>query len=436
MDWKKEYQSKKTTAEEAVKKIKSGDRVVIGHAVGEPSHLVDAMVANASSYEDVELVHMVAMGKCEYAQEGMEKHFRHNAVFVGGNTRKAVEAGRADYTPCFFSEVPSLFETTLPVDVVLIQLSTPDEHGYCSFGTSVDYTKPAAMLAKIKIAQINREMPRTMGDSFIHVSELDLIVEHDAPIIELQPPKIGDIEKEIGRHCASLIKDGDTLQLGIGAIPDAVLAFLKDKKDLGIHSEMFSDGVLDLFEQGVITNQKKTLSPGKTVVTFLMGTKRLYDFVNDNPSIEMRPVNYVNDPRVIMLNDNMVSINSCVQVDLMGQVCSESVGNRQISGVGGQVDFVRGASMSNNGRAIIAMPSTAAKGTISKIVVNLDEGSAVTTSRNDVDYIVTEYGIAYLKGKTLRERAVALINIAHPEFREELAQEFKNRFKVTLNLNK
>lgn len=432
MEWKKEYEKRKVSAEEAVKHIKSGDRVVIGHAVGEPSFLVEAMVANASSYENVEIVHMVAMGKCEYAQPGMEKHFRHNAIFVGGNTRKAVEEGRADYTPCFFSEVPALFESKLPVDVVLMQLTPPDEHGYCSFGTSVDYTKPAAKHAKLRIAQINREMPRTMGDSFIHVSELDYIVEHDAPIIELKPPVIGDVEREIGRHCASLVQDGDTIQLGIGAIPDAVLAFLKDKKDLGIHSEMFSDGVLDLFESGVINNSKKTLSPGKTVVTFLMGTKRLYDFVNDNPSIEMRPVDYVNDPRVIMLNDNMVSINSCVQVDLMGQVCSESVGNRQISGVGGQVDFVRGAAMSKNGRAIIAMPSTAAKGTISKIVANLDEGSAVTTSRNDVDYIVTEYGIAALKGKTLRERAEALINIAHPDFRPKLAEEYERRFKAKM----
>lgn len=434
MDWKKEYEKKLITAEEAVKHIKSGDRVVIGHAVGEPSYLVDAMVANAASYENVEIVHMVAMGKCEYAKEGMEKHFRHNAIFVGGNTRKAVESGKADYTPCFFSEVPALFQSSLPVDVVLMQLSTPDEHGYCSFGTSVDYTKPAAKSAKLTIAQINKNMPRTMGDSFIHVSELDYLVEHDAPIIELQPPKIGDVEKEIGRYCASLVNDGDTIQLGIGAIPDAVLTFLKDKKDLGIHSEMFSDGVLELFELGVITNKKKTLSPGKTVVTFLMGTKKLYDFVNDNPSIEMRPVDYVNDPRVIMLNDNMVSINSCVQVDLMGQVCSESVGIRQISGVGGQVDFVRGAAMSKNGRAIIAMPSTAAKGSISKIVPTLDEGSAVTTSRNDVDYIVTEYGIAALKGKTLKQRAAALIKIAHPDFRAKLAEEYKNRFKEELSL--
>lgn len=318
----------------------------------------------------------------------------------------------------------------MPVDVALIQVSKPDEHGYCSFGVSSDYTKPAADCAKIVIAEVNKQMPRTMGNSFIHVSDMDFIVESDHPIIELPLPKIGEVEKAIGRNCAELVEDGSTLQLGIGAIPDAVLLFLKDKKDLGIHSEMISDGVVELVEAGVITNKNKTLHPGKSVVTFLMGTKRLYDYADNNPAVEMYPVSYVNDPKVIMQNNQMVSINSCVQVDFYGQVASESIGAKQISGVGGQVDFVRGASMSldGKGKSIIAMPSTASKGKVSRIVPMLDEGAPVTTSRNDVDYIVTEYGIAHLKGKTNKGRARALINIAHPDFREELAVEFQNRF--------
>ena len=397
--------------------IKSGDRVVWACS-RRALELVDAMVKNKASYENVEIVHMVGMGKGEYTAPGMEPHFRHNAIFVGGCTRKAVNEGRADYTPCFFHEVPKMFrEGYLPVDVALIQLSPPDQHGYCSFGVAVDYTKPAAEVAKLVIAEINDQMPRTMGDSFIHVSQLDYIVETSRPIIELPPPNIGDVEKAIGENCASLIEDGSTLQLGIGAIPDAILLFLKDKKDLGIHSEMISDGVVELVEAGVINNSKKTINKGKSVVTFLMGTKKLYDYVHDNPAVAMHPVDYVNDPYVVAQNDNIISINSCIQVDLMGQVASESIGLRQFSGVGGQVDFVRGASIAKGGKSIIAMPSTASKGKVSRIVPFLDEGSAVTTSRNDVHYVVTEYGIAELRGKTLKQRARALIEIAHPDFR-------------------
>ncbi|KAJ52011.1 4-hydroxybutyrate CoA-transferase [Clostridium tetanomorphum] len=422
------YKSKIVSAEEAAKKIKSGDRVVLGHAVGEPVAVIDEMIKNKERYSNVEIVHMVAMGKAEYAQSGMEKYFRHNSIFVGSTTREAVSSGRGDFTPCFFYEVPKLFKESLPVDVALIQVTPPDEHGYCSFGVSDDYTKPAAECAKTVIAEVNNQMPRTMGDCFIHISDIDYIVERSHPVIELKPAKIGDVEKAIGENCASLIEDGATLQLGIGAIPDAVLLFLKDKKDLGIHSEMISDGVVELVEAGVITNKAKTLHPGKIVVTFLMGTKKLYDFANNNPMLEMYPVDYVNDPTIIMKNNKMVSINSCVQVDLMGQVASESVGLKQISGVGGQVDFVRGANMCKDGKSIMAMPATASKGTVSKIVPILDEGATVTTSRNDVDYIVTEYGVAHLKGKTLKQRARALINIAHPSFREELIQEFEKRF--------
>jgi len=371
---------------------------------------------------------MVPMGKAEYAKPGMEPHFRHIAQFVGATTRETVKTGHGDYVPCFFSQITNQLDTTLKPDVAMVQLSPPDAHGYCSFGVSVDYTKRSAEVAPLVIAQINRHMPRTLGDCFIHVSELDLIVEHDAPLIELPPPKISDVERAIGEHCATLIRDGDCLQLGIGAIPDAVLLFLKDKRDLGIHSEMFSDGVVELVEAGIITNAKKNLHKGTMLATFLMGTKRLYDFVDNNPAVGMYPSNYTNDPYIAGQNDNLVSINSCVQVDLLGQVCADMIGPTQISGVGGQVDFVRAAAISKGGRSIIAMSSTAAGGSISKIVPMLDEGAAVTTSRNDVEYIVTEYGIANLKYRTVRDRARMLIQIAHPKFRDSLIEAFERRF--------
>lgn len=424
------YKSKVITAKQAVSKIKSGNRVVTGHACAEPTELIAAMVANSEAYENVEIVHMVAMSGSEYAKVGMEKHFTHNSLFVGGSVREAVSSGRADFTPCFFSKVPELFTNgSLPVDVALVQVSTPDKYGYCSLGVSIDYSKPAAKSAKLVIAEVNAKMPRTMGDSFIHISDIDYIVESNHEIIELQPPRIGDIEKAIGEHCASLVEDGSTLQLGIGAIPDAVLLFLKDKVDLGIHSEMISDGVIDLVEAGVITNKKKTIHPGKTVVTFLMGTKRLYDFVDNNPMVEMYSVDYVNNPITIAKNYKMVCINSAIQVDLMGQVNAETIGLTQFSGTGGQVDFIRGASMAKDGKSIIAMPSTAGRGKISRIATMLDEGAAVTTLRNDVHYVVTEYGIAELKGKTLSQRGKALIGIAHPDFRPELIKQWEIRFK-------
>lgn len=422
----KPFAEKYTTAEAAVAQIKSGNRVVISHAVGEPSYLVDAMVANAASYRNVELVHMVPMGKSDYCKPEYAENFRHNALFAGGGTRKAIAEGRADYTPGFFFEVPKLFDTTMPVDVALVHVTPPDENGVCSLGVSADYTVPAVKKAKLVIAQVNDQMPYTYGDTEINAADIDVLVEHSAPIIRLQPPKIGEIERAIGANCASLIQDGDTLQLGIGAIPDAVLLFLKDKKNLGIHSEMFSDGVVELAEAGVINNRLKNSNPGKFMVAFLMGTQRLYDFVHKNPAVEMRSVERINHPMIAAENDNLVSINSCVQIDLMGQIASESIGYTQISGVGGQVDFIRAAALSKGGRAIIAIPSST-KG-ISKIVPLLDEGAAVTTSRNDVDYVVTEYGVAKLKGKTLRQRAEALIKIAHPDFREELEEVYRNRF--------
>lgn len=428
MTWKTWYKEHLFTPEQAVQQIKSGQRVVVAHACGEPSIILDALVANAAQYENVEIIHMVAMGKAAYCQPQYDKNFHHNAFFLGGSTRAAAAEGRVDFTPVYFSEIPGLLREDLRPNVTLLQCSPPDAHGYVSLGVSVDYTKPAAEASDLVIAQVNQNMPRTLGDSFLHVTQIGCLVEADTPVIELAPPKIGDVERAIGENVASLVRDGDTLQLGIGAIPDAVLLFLKEKNDLGIHTEMFSDGVVELVEAGVITNKAKTLHRGQSVATFLMGTRRLYDYVSDNPAVAMYPVDYVNDPYVIGQNDNLVSINSCVQVDIMGQVVSTSAGLRQISGVGGQVDFVRGANLSKGGRAIMAMPSTTGKGKISKIVPFLDQGSAVTTTRNEVNYVITEYGIAKLKGKSLRQRAEALIRIAHPDFRDELTAEFRRRY--------
>jgi 4-hydroxybutyrate CoA-transferase len=428
MDWRDDYKRKLCSAKDALGHIKSGDRIVVGHATGEPTYLLQVLVENAARYEDVEIIHMVSMGKAEYCKQEYQRNFRHNSLFAGGSSRKAIEEGRGDFTPVFFSEIPDLLRTRLHPNAVLLNLSPPDEHGYCSFGVSVDYTKPAAECADIRIAQINKHMPRTYGDSFIHVSDLDHIVEQDYPLIELPIPEISEVERAIGEHCASLVKDGDTLQLGIGSIPDAVVGFLKDKNDLGIHSEMIADGVAGLVESGVVNNKRKTLHPGKSVISFIMGTRAMYDLAHNNAMIQMMPVDYVNNPVVIARNDNLVSINSCIQVDLFGQVVSTAVGLRQISGVGGQADFVRGANMSKNGRTIIAMPSTAGGGKISKIVSLIDEGAAVTVSRYDVNYVITEHGIAQLKGKTLKERARELIGIAHPDFRGNLAAEYERRF--------
>ncbi len=427
MNWQDIYKNKLTTAEKALQVVQSGQRVVFAHACGEPQVLVEELVAQANRLKNVEIFHMVAMGKAKYCQPGMEKHFRHHSIFLGGSTRKAVNEGRADYTPCFLHESPRLLRS-LPIDVSLIQVSRPDRHGYCSLGVSVDYTKTAAEVAKVVIAEANDQMPRTLGDSHIHVSEIDYLVETSIPLIELFPPVLTEVEEKIGYHVAQLVEDGATLQLGIGAIPDAVLHFLKDKKNLGIHSELISDGVVDLIEKGVINNSAKTLHNGKVVATFLMGTKKLYDFVDDNPFVEMYPVDYTNDPYVIAKNIKMTAINSALQVDFTGQVCAESIGSKQYSGTGGQVDFVRGANLSPGGRSVIALPSTAMGGKLSRIVPYLDQGAAVTTLRNEVHYVATEYGYAELKGKCLRQRAEALIGIAHPDFREKLTQESKKMF--------
>lgn len=431
MDWNNLDNVPQVTAEEAVAHIKDNDLVVVAHAAGAPQLCVDALINNYEAYHNVRVFHMLTLGKGICNAPEMEGHLHHITNFIGGNMRQAMKEGRVDFFPGYFSEVPSLMAPgeLLDPDVALIQVSYPNEEGYCSYGVSCDYTKPAAQNAKIVIAEMNRQMPFVGGDNLIHISKINYIVKADYPLHTIAPTEIKEVEEAIGKNCAQLVKDGDTLQLGIGAIPDAVLLFLKDKKDLGIHSEMVSDGILELVNAGVINGSRKQINPGKIVATFLMGTQALYDFVNGNDSVEMYPVDYVNDPFVIAQNDNVVSINSCVEVDLMGQVVSESIGLRQISGPGGQVDFVRGAARSKGGRSIIAMPSTASRGASSRIVPLIAGGAAVTTPRNDVDYIVTEYGIAKLKGKTLRERAKALIAIAHPQFRAELEAAYAERFE-------
>lgn len=431
MSWREDYKKKLCTPEEAVKHIKDGDSVVLAHCVGEPSALVEAMINNASQYKDVEIKHMVSLGSGGYTSEGMEAHFRCNPMFVSGNVRGAIEKGRGDFTPAFFHEVPKqIREGRLACDVAMAQVSPPDDHGFCSLGTSVDYTYQAIKTARLVLVQVNDQLPRTYGE-LVHVDDFDYIVEASTPLFESKPAKITEVEEKIGSYCASLIEDRSTLQLGIGGIPDAVMLFLGDKKDLGIHSEMISDGTLALYEKGVITGKYKNFDKGKMMVTFLMGSKKLYDFAHNNPAVELRPVDYTNHPAVIMKQYKMISINSAIQVDIQGQVVAEAMGLRQFSGVGGQVDFIRGVAMGEGGKAIIAMPSVTVKkdGTmISKIVAFLDEGAPVTTSRNDVDYVVTEYGIAPLKGKSLRERARNLIDIAHPSVRDELAEEFERRF--------
>ncbi|KGN82972.1 acetyl-CoA hydrolase/transferase family protein [Porphyromonas cangingivalis] len=425
-----QYKSKIVSADDAVKVIKNGERVSLSHAAGVPQVCVDALVRNAEHFQGVEIYHMLCLGEGKYMLPEMAPHFRHVTNFVGGNSRQAVAENRADFIPAFFYEVPTLFRKgILPIDVAIVQLSMPDAEGYCSFGVSSDYTKPSTEVARVVIGEINAQTPYVHGDNKIHISKLDYIVLADYPLYTIPKAPIGPVEEAIGRNCAELVEDGSTLQLGIGAIPDAALLFLKDKKDLGIHTEMFADGVIELVRAGVITGKKKSLHPGKMVATFLMGTEEVYKFAHNNPDVELYPVDYVNDPRTVAMNDNMVSINSCIEVDLMGQVVSETIGPKQFSGTGGQVDYVRGATWSKNGKSIMAMPSTARKGAASRIVPMIAEGASVTTLRNDVDYVVTEYGIARLKGRSLRQRAEALISIAHPDFREELMKVYRERFE-------
>lgn len=422
MTFQEIYRRKVTSAEEAVKVVQSGYRIYMGGGAGAPKALIHALVGHSRGLRNVEIVHMLTFGDAPYASPEYEGIFRHNALFIAGNVREAVNSGRADFTPIFLSEIPSLFRNggTLPLDAAFVMVSPPDEHGFCSFGCEVGCTKPAASAARIVVAEVNQQMPRTLGDSFIHVSKLTHIVEVDYPLPEVPQGGFSDVHRAIAQWVAELVPDGATLQLGIGSIPDAVLNALRDKRDLGVHTEMFSDGVVELVEAGVITNELKTLHPGKIVSGFLFGSKRLYQFVHNNPIIEMHPTDYVNDPFIIAQHDRMVSINSALEVDLTGQVCADSIGPQLYSGVGGQVDFIRGAARAREGKPIIALPATAKGGKISRIVPMLTPGAGVTTTRNDVHYVVTEYGVAALHGRTIRQRAQALINIAAPEFRDVL----------------
>ncbi len=421
VQWIDLYNQRRRTAEEAITVIQPGDRVFLTGNCSVPQTVLKALCEHAPSLRNVEIVQVLTIGDTCYVEPGMEEHLRVNTMFISANVRKAVNEARADFTPVFLSEVPGLWRNELPLDVALIQVSPPDEHGFCSYGVEVGVTKTAAEVARHVIAEVNPRMPRTLGDSFIHVSKLDTIIEVDYLLPEVVQSEPSGIHQAIAQHIAGLIEDGSTLQTGIGGIPDAVLTFLGDKQNLGIHTELFSDGVIDLVNMGVINNEAKTLHPGKIIAGFVLGTQRLYDFIHDNPIVEMHPTEYVNDPFRIAQNDRMISINSALEVDLTGQVVADSIGPRLYSGVGGQVDFVRGAARSKGGKPIIALPSTAKNDTVSRIVWQIQPGAGVTTSRNDVHYVVTEYGVASLHGRTIRERAQALINIAHPAFREELA---------------
>jgi len=421
MSWEIEYKKKLRTPDEALRCVQSGMRVYIHPGCAEPETLVEALIRRAPQVQDVEIVHMMTMGAAPYVAPEMAGHFRHNAVFIGGNVREAINEGRADYTPIYLSEIEELFESgAMPIDVALLELSPPDAHGFCSFGVGVDTSLTAAKCARYVVAQVNDQMPRTYGDSFIHVNDIDAIVESSRPLCTVKKVEITDLHVAIARNVAGLIEDGAVLQTGIGGIPDAVLPFLMDRKDLGIHSELVSNGVIPLIETGVITGARKNFKPRKIIVGFAIGNKELFNFVDNNPIFEFHPTAWVNDPMFIARNDKMVAINSALEVDLTGQVCSDSIGNQFYSGIGGQVDFIRGASRSKGGKAIIAISSTAKNGTISRIKPMLSPGAGVVTSRGLIRYVVTEYGVAYLHGKSIRERAKALIEIAHPKFREEL----------------
>jgi len=411
------------SAAEAVAGIESGHQLYLQCAAATPSVLLDALVARASELVNVSVIHLHTEGPGPHLAPEMAPHFRHRALFIGPNARKAIADGRAEYIPTFLSDVPRLFDDgLLPLDAVFVNATPPDAHGFCSLGTSVEAMHAAVRAARTVIVQFNAAMPRTLGDSFIHVSQIDLGVECDVPPYDYQIGAIGENERRIGEYVADLVPDGATIQLGIGAIPSATALALRDKHDLGVHTEMFTDSIVDLVEAGVITGARKERNRGKIVTAFMMGTKRLYDFVDDNPMVEMRPVDFTNDTHVIRSFDRMVAINSAIEVDLTGQVVADSIGHRMYSGVGGQMDFIRGAGLAAEGRAIIALPSQARAGA-SRIVSSLREGAGVVTTRAHVRTVVTEWGVAELFGRSLRERAVALIEIAHPDARDRLLTE-------------
>jgi acyl-CoA hydrolase/RimJ/RimL family protein N-acetyltransferase len=425
-NWKEKYRDKVGTAAAAMKLIKPGNSIFIGTGCAQPQHLVNALVEHSSHIYDAHIIHLLTMGLAPYADEKFREKFKMNTFFIAENVRGALRRGIGDYTPIFLSEIPYEFESgRIPIDVALIDVTPPDANGLCSFGVSVDIVKSAAANARYVIAQVNSKMPRTFGDSFIHVNRLDMLVPYDEDIIEVEPTETSEVLERIGQNIARLVEDGSTIECGIGRIPQVLTEYLKDKKDLGIHTEMFSDWIIDLIECGAITCAKKTINRSKVVASFCMGTKRLYDYINNNPFFEFYPTEYVNDPNIISQHDKMVGINVGLEIDLTGQVCADSLGYQFYSGIGGQVDFIRGAARSRGGKAIIAMPSTAKTDSVSRIVPHLTEGAGVVTTRGDVHYVVTEYGVAYLHGKSIRERVLDLINIAHPKFRKQLTQAAK-----------
>ncbi len=435
--WLKKYNAKLCTSDEAMNVVKSGDKIVVQPGCAAPMELIRALVRKKDELVGVEIYHILIVGDLPYTKPGMEKHFKHKAFFIGQNTRQAVNEGRAEFIPIFLSEMTLLFKRGILIpDIALINVSPPDEHGFCSYGIDVGNIKTPAEKAKIVIAQINREMPRGLGNSFIHVNKIDYIVEHDEPLMELPQvdphtsPEVINVYDKIGQYVAEMIEDGSTLQMGIGAIPDSVMKYLRDKKDLGVHTEMFSDGIVELVQEGVINGEQKTLHPGKIIAGFVLGTKKSYEFIDNNPIIEFHPQEYVNDPFIIAQNKKMVAINSAIEIDLTGQVCADSIGTKFYSGIGGQVDFIRGAAHSEGGKPIIALPSTTKDFSISRIVPTLKQGAGVVTTRGDVHYVVTEYGVAQLFGKSIQERARALINIAHPKFRDELTKFAKEVYHI------
>ena len=435
--WVKKYNSRIVTADEAVKIIKSNDKIVVQPGCAAPLELINAMVRRKDELSNVEIFHILVVGDIPYTKPGMEKHFKHKAFFIGANARAAVNEGRAEFIPIFLSEVTMLFKRgVIQADVAMIHVSPPDEHGFCSYGIDVGNIKTPAEKAKCVIAQVNKHMPRGLRISFIHVNKNDFVVEIDEPLQELPQadpdatPEVLKIYDQIGKNVAEMIEDGSTLQMGIGAIPDAVLKYLHNKNDLGVHTEMFSDGLINLVEEGVVNGEKKTLHPGKIIAGFVLGTKRSYNFIDNNPVFEFHPQEYVNDPFLISKNNKMVAINSAIEIDLTGQVCADSIGTKFFSGIGGQVDFVRGAAHSEGGKPIIALPSATKDLKFSKIVPMLKPGAGVVTSRGDVHYVVTEYGVAYLFGKSIQERVRALIEISHPAFKQELTEFAKYTYHI------
>ncbi len=427
-DWTKKYKTKVVNASQAIKKIKRGARIFLGTGCGVPYHLVQELAKHAGQMADNEIVHLLTLGDTPSAESKFQNQFRHNTFFVSSNIRDAVSEGRADYTPMMLSEIPDLFrQKRMPLDVAMIQISPPDRNGYGSLGISVDITKSAAESADIVIAQVNEKMPITHGDSFVDVREIDYLVPYNEPLREFQAAEVTDTIDKIGRYVARLVENESTLELGIGALPQSVCNNLLETgvKDLGIHTEMFSDSLIPLIERGVVTNKKKNLHRGKVIASFAMGSEKLYDYINDNPMFQFHDTAYVNDPYVIGQNDKMIAINSALEVDLTGQVCADSIGPSFYSGIGGQVDFIRGAKRSRGGKAIICMLSTAMEGTVSRIVPRLSEGAGVVTTRGDVDVVITEFGLATLHGKTIRERVLSLIAIAHPDFRNDLLEAAK-----------